>query len=430
MRTDFDVIVVGGGLAGLAAGATAAMGGASTVVLEAHQPGGRARVTERSGFVFNNGIHALFTGGPGATVLRTLGIQPKGAAPPMDRYMLLAEGTQHVLPVGPDAFAATTYLDSSDKSQLARLLPQMALVDPARLAGQSVSDWLAEQGLRPRVEALLRALFRLSTYAADLDRFGADAALAQQQVAARSGVLYLDGGWAQLVDALRSRVEVRSGIAIRSVDSDHTRAVVSTDDGSLTAAAVVVAVGTPDAARGILAAEPGWGQLSEPVTAACLDVGVTGVPTPGYVVSLDDPLYGTVQSPPARQSPPGCSVVGIIRYGARSIEQDRPQLEAFMTQLGVRDEAVLTRRFMARMTVTGTMPTAATGGLHGRPVVTATTLPRVFIAGDWVGPEGLLSDAALASGHRAARAALRLDRGRASLTSNPQSRSEVPAHSR
>ena len=87
MRTDFDVIVVGGGLAGLAAGATAAMGGASTVVLEAHQPGGRARVAERSGFVFNNGIHALFTGGPGATVLRTLGIQPKGAAPPMDRYM-------------------------------------------------------------------------------------------------------------------------------------------------------------------------------------------------------------------------------------------------------------------------------------------------------------------------------------------------------
>jgi pyruvate/2-oxoglutarate dehydrogenase complex dihydrolipoamide dehydrogenase (E3) component len=53
------------------------------------------------------------------------------------------------------------------------------------------------------------------------------------------------------------------------------------------------------------------------------------------------------------------------------------------------------------------MPIASTGGLAGRPSITATGVPRVFLAGDWVGPEGLLADAALASGHAAARAALR-----------------------
>jgi hypothetical protein len=58
------------------------------------------------------------------------------------------------------------------------------------------------------------------------------------------------------------------------------------------------------------------------------------------------------------------------------------------------------------MVVASTMPRAATGGLRGRPNVTASGLPRVFLAGDWVGPDGLLSDAALASGHAAGRAAI------------------------
>jgi hypothetical protein len=42
--------------------------------------------------------------------------------------------------------------------------------------------------------------------------------------------------------------------------------------------------------------------------------------------------------------------------------------------------------------------------------MTASGLPRVLLAGDWVGPNGLLSDAALASGHAAGLAALRATR--------------------
>jgi phytoene dehydrogenase-like protein len=308
MGTEFDVIVVGGGLAGLAAGATAAAGGASTVVVEAHRAGGRARTTERDGFVFNQEIHALFAGGPGMVVLERLGVRPQGAAPPMDRYVLVADGEQHRLPIGPDGLAATSYLDAADKAQVAKLGARMADVDPARLQRLAVSDWLATQDLRPRVDALTRALFRLSTYAADLDRFGADAAIAQQQIAARAGVLYLDDGWAQLVAQLGAHVEVRGGIGVRSVEGDATGAVAHTDDGPVTAGAVVVAVGTPAAARAILPVDPGWGSLGDPVTAACLDAGVRGVPLLGYVVSLDDPLYGTIQSPPARQAPPGRAV--------------------------------------------------------------------------------------------------------------------------
>jgi hypothetical protein len=69
MRADWDVIVVGAGLAGLAAGATATKAGSAALVLDAHLPGGRAGVTGRDGFVFNR-VHALYKGGPGWEVLR------------------------------------------------------------------------------------------------------------------------------------------------------------------------------------------------------------------------------------------------------------------------------------------------------------------------------------------------------------------------
>lgn len=54
-----DLIVVGAGLAGLAAGALASTGGQRVVVLDAHGGNGRAQTTERDGFVFNGGPRAL-----------------------------------------------------------------------------------------------------------------------------------------------------------------------------------------------------------------------------------------------------------------------------------------------------------------------------------------------------------------------------------
>jgi phytoene dehydrogenase-like protein len=249
-------------------------------------------------------------------------------------------------------------------------------------------------------------LFRLSTYVADLDELGADAGIGQQQVASRAGVRYLDGGWAQLIDKLRALVEVRAGVAVHAVAADALGAVVHTESRTFTAHSVVLAPGRPQAARSLLPGDPGWGELGDPVTAACLDVGVRRVPSPGYVVSVDEPLYGTTQSPPAKQAPAGGAVIGVIRYGARTAAVDRPSLQAHLSQLGVADDDIVTSRFLARMVVSSTMPRAATGGLEGRPGIRATGLPRVFLAGDWVGPHGLLSDAALTSGHAAARAAL------------------------
>ena len=49
---------------------------------------------------------------------------------------------------------------------------------------------------------------------------------------------------------------------------------------------------------------------------------------------------------------------------------------------------------------------AAGGGLAGRPGVAVPDRPGTFVAGDWVGPEGHLADAVLASARAAALAAV------------------------
>jgi phytoene dehydrogenase-like protein len=411
MTDQRDVIVVGAGLAGLTAGATAAAGGASTLVLEAHAPGGRARTVERDGFVFNMGAHALYCGGPGARVLADFGIHPKGTAPPLAHYRALAGGEQHLLPTGPTTMLRTTALSGRSKVQLAKVLGRLPYLKPARLAGMSVTQWLAELDLRLDAEALCRALIRLSTYASDMDEMGADAAVAQLQAAAKTGVLYLDGGWSQLLDRLSERVEVQSGVAVRRLEPAAGKIEVVVDDGGqerrLVAGAVVVAVGGPAASRALFPADPGWPELGPPVTAACLDVGVARPPHPGYLLGIDDPLYATTQAPPAKQAPEGQAVMGVLRYGARTATEDRPQLEEHLRAAGVADDDIRVSRFLANMVVAGTSPRPSLGGMAGRPAVTATGMTNVYLAGDWVGPEGLLADASLASGRAAGRLALR-----------------------
>lgn len=406
MRTDWDVVVVGAGLAGLAAGATAAAGGAATVVLEAAQPGGRARTVAKGPYVFNMGSHALYLGGPGTAVLRRLGIRPDGVPSPFPDYKLLKDGAIHTVPSGPGSVLRTTALSKAGKAQFARLFALLPLLKASRLGGTSVRQWIEDHNLRPDTAAVARTLIRLSTYTADVDEFSADAAIRQLQIGARPGVVYLHGGWTQLITGLAAKVEVQTKAKVQRVEPGAGRVEIYTGDEMVTARQVIVAAGTPAAVRAVLPEDPGWGEMGAPVTGACLDLGLTRVPQPGYLLGVDEPVMGVTQSPPARQAPEGHAVVSAIRYGATDADADRLALDGHVARLGVKAVDIAQSRFLARMVVAGSTPRANDGGLAGRPRVTDSGQPGVYIAGDWVGPEGLLADASLASGYQAARSAL------------------------
>jgi phytoene dehydrogenase-like protein len=420
MTKMWDVIVIGGGLAGLTAAATARRAGASTLVLESAQSGGRARTTEHDGFVFNMGGHALYMGGEAAEVLGELGIVPVGSRPPLRTYKLLAGGELHTFPTSAESQVQTSALGTRGNASLAESLVRLHGMDPADHAAKSIEELIADIGVRSDAAAVLRALIRIGSFASDFDDLSADAALIQLQRGASKGVLYLDGGWRQLIDGLSRDLEIRRRTTVRQVRGDKRAVEVETADGVVVARTAIVATGTPASAQAVLPTDPDWGEVGDPLTAACLDVSLRGVPSPGYVLGVEDPLYGSTQSPPARQAPAGDSVVAVLRYGARSAVEDRPRMQEWLRLVGVEPGQIVTSRFLARMNVVGAIPRARNGGLAGRPAIDATAMPNVFLAGDWVGSMGCLSDASFASGYAAARMAVQAAERSAAMVPWPE----------
>lgn len=411
-----DVLVVGGGLAGLAAAATAARTGARTLLLDGHPLGGRARVDRVGGYAFNRGPHALYVGGRAEKILQGFGVVVRGGKPPLRGSRALRDGHLHPLPHGPGSLLRTTLLPRAEKSRFARRMALVTRLDPADFTGLSADEAIARLGLGPIGQEVVAGLVRVATYAAATDVLDGPAAVAQVQMAAAKGVRYLDGGWQPLVDGLAhtaraAGAEVSDGSPVRAVEADGDGAAVVLDDATrVRTRTVVIAAGGPDAAARLLGHRPArWDGLGPPATAACLELGLRRPPATRFVLGVDEPLYFSTHAPPADLAPDGHAVVHVMRYlrpdEDRVADAVRAELRALARQAGVADGDVEEERFLARMVVTGGVPMAAGGGLAGRPPVAVDDRPEVLVAGDWVGPEGMLADAAMASGVDAGRRA-------------------------
>jgi phytoene dehydrogenase-like protein len=383
------VVVIGAGLAGLTAAATAARAGKPVVVVEAHAGGGRARTDERGGYRFNQGPHALYRGGEAWRILRELGVTHQGHMPPLRG----ARGARDGKPAG--------LFGPSMSSLVTRLLT----ASPARWAGRSAAEWADSLGRNRDVSDLARMFIRVSTYVADLEGLPADLAISQLKMGLFRGVSYLDGGWARLVEGLSSAASA-AGASIRT----HQPATgISAIPGGwgvtlaggevLRATAVVIAAGGPPTARKLLPVDPAWPELGPPVTAACLDLGLREC-RPSLLFGVDEPLYLSRHCPPGDLAPEGGSLVHVMRYGARHAGLDRTELHRFARLAGITDDQIVEERFLADMVVTHLLP-GPEQGLAGRPGVTSTGAEGLYLAGDWVGPVGWLTDAAMASGRRA-----------------------------
>lgn len=431
MRDSRDVIVIGGGLAGLTAAITAARAGARTTLLErVSRVGGRARSWVREGFHFNMGPHALYRGGPGMEVLRELGVRPAGAAPSSSGSLAASGGRTYALPAGLVSLLTTSLLELGEKIEVARFLSALPRLDTARYDAVPLSAALDELLRGAGSRRLAEALVRLTSYCHAPDRVSAGAAFAQMQQGLATGVLYLHGGWQVLVDELTALarehdVVVETGAPVRAVEFRDGYPSVRQDGRPLRRAeAVVLATGPREVRRlvdgGANATLRRLEEGAQPVRMAVLDVGLRRLPQPKRLFSLgiDVPTYVSVHSATARLAPAGAALVHVGRYlapgevpeGARLRAELEGALE--LLQPGWRAELV-TDRFLPGATVAGALPLAAQGGLAGRPGVELTGQPGLFLAGDWVGARGLLADASLASGREAGVAAARCARARA-----------------
>lgn len=423
-----DVVVVGGGIAGLTAAALIGHRGRRVRLFDkAGDLGGRATTQVKDGFSFNVGPHALYREAAGMRVLAQLGITPRGKTPLPSGGHAVRDGVKHPFPVGFLSLVSTGLLSLAGKVDVARLLSRFQTLDPEPWRSATVERWLGELTRRDDVRQLLHALVRLSTYTNAPDRLSAGAALDQVQRALRGNVLYLDSGWQQLVESLRGAavaagVTIDASTRVDAVEQDPSsgavRGVRLANGTHLPCAAVVLAVPPDDAAalpsgsaRDTIGA---WARAATPVRAACLDLALESLPAPRstFALGIDAPLYFSVHSAVAELAPAGGALVHVAKYlpvGADTdAARDAAELERFadLLQPGWR-ERVVHRRFLPHMVVTNDVVRAADGGLAGRPGPAVDGAPGLYLAGDWVGDEGMLADASFASARRAAELCLR-----------------------
>src|SRR5438105_6390839 len=359
MDERYDVVVVGAGLAGLAAAATAAGAGASTLVVDGHHPGGRASTDERGPFRFNRGAHALYQGGEATAVLARLGVTAPGAPPPTQARGRLGDHVG-ILPANTSTLLRTDLLGARGKLALARFLSGVRRWEPQEVAGLTIGQWLDGFHLPDDARRLVLFLVRTTTYLHDEDHVSADVAAGQIQMALAHGVHYLHGGWASLVEALaaaarRNGAEIRTSAAVRSVATEPDRVVVTVDGREIEAGAVEVAAGTPDDAAALLGSRPAaWAGLGPQAEASCLDLGLRRGMAEPVLFGVDVPIYLVDHASVASGlAPEGGGLVHVLRY--LGLGEDTPagvlraSLEEHARVAGVEPAAVEEERFLLRM---------------------------------------------------------------------------------
>lgn len=392
MNGSKKAIVIGGGPAGLVAATRLAEGGAQTTLLEsASHFGGRAASERRDGFFLNQGPHALYVGGAAMRELKALGIELEWWNP------------ASVNSVFPRSGKARRSLGGT--LGLVRLLGPLFRGDQEELRNLSTTQWLQRTLRTEKARAAAAALVRVTTFVADQESLSADVAAMQLRIALFPGVRYLDGGWQSLVDALAAKAEaagatLRTRAAVRLLHQEAGGWTVALDEETLHADVLVVAAGGPEDVTKLL----GEKTPTAPGPAAeisVFDLGLKRLPrrTRRFALGIDNPTYLSRHSPPDHRD-------GVLLSLASYTRESRPALEklADLVQPGWRQQVTF-ERFLPRMVPVSAIATPQTGGLGGRPPVDRGE--GLYLAGDWIGSEGWLVDAAISSGAAAAAAALR-----------------------
>ena len=282
---------------------------------------------------------------------------------------------------------------------------------PAPWATAARSDWIASLELRPDAEGLVTMLTRVATYTPDLSVLSADAGVRQLQMALVDGVDYLDGGWQQLVDGLVGVAEHARGGSCAPAHGVTSVVPAPAGEGWLVGLgdrhevirppSVVLALGSPAATARRARPGPGLGAglgaggrrhrgLPRPGAAP------GAAPTPSCSASTDPSTCPPMRRPPTwpRRARPWCTSCATVRAPRRPTP---PSCGSWRGAAGIEQADVITDRFLRPH---GGRPRAAPARAGPGRASRRSRWPGfegVFVAGDWVGPDGLLADASLAS---------------------------------
>ena len=313
-----DVAVVGAGLAGLVAAASAARAGARVTIVDGRAAGGRARSTDRGGLTLNEGAHALYARGPALGASPSSASRCRGPATPRHVPDGVGRRSSHCRRARRRSPRPGSFRHARRSSSPGWIAGAHRHAD--RTGDVSVEQWLDDQRANADLRRYVLALMRLGSYAARPESAAAPSPAASTRARRAGG--HLRRRW-MAVDRRRAR-DVRgcAGCRDASVYEAVTRVErlagtwqVATATRTVEAAAVVLATGGPAVAGG--PARIGRGGLGRACRSRAAGDrarhrwprGRARVP-----LSADEPLYLSTHAPVARLAPAGEHLVTAMRY--------------------------------------------------------------------------------------------------------------------
>ncbi|MGN7387016.1 phytoene desaturase family protein [Sporosarcina sp. SAFN-015] len=419
----YDVAIIGGGLAGLTAANFLAQEGKKVVILEkSKRLGGRAMTNDKNGVLMNLGPHGLYVSGDAANIITELGISlPGGNATKAVKIHGILNHAVHVIPTDVPSIMSSTLLSWQAKFMFGKLMVKIMKLNIDSIPEVSLKQWVDSEVSDPMVRHIFNSICRLSSYTCAPTLQLARPVLKQVKRSLHAGVLYIDGGWETIVQKLMKQAEARGAeIAtnknVTIIEHHEQYQIIRCSDGTVIQVPICIIAVPPKEAMNMLNGAQHtslrlWNEQSIPITACCLDIGINKLPTPKhqFAIGLDQALFFTNQSRAAKLSEDGTLVVSLTKYHNPmeeiNVNEDKQQLESVMDLLhpGWRKEVVV-QQFLPKLTVTYDFPHVKR---RENPGPSIPEMKGIFIAGDWAGHEEVLADAAVASGKRAALEILR-----------------------
>ncbi len=204
-----DVLVIGGGYAGLAVGALLAHAGYSVRLLEQSKvTGGRAGYVERDGFLLEYGLHdnRFASQGAAAAVFSKLGRELPFIE--SEDPVLWRDGGFEPLPNSVPRILKSKKFSTGEKLTAARYLARLVLGKPEKRYEQSMEEFL--EGCRSAgIRELMTVLSGIGIIAPDLKyaSTGEFAAFLKQALKAKAKVGYPAGGTRTIIEGLREVLE-------------------------------------------------------------------------------------------------------------------------------------------------------------------------------------------------------------------------------